>query len=544
VFRWDLCAQDPAGTPNPSRVDEHECAGIRREKSSIADSRRLASGHRGAIVSLGFTSDSALLVTGGDDQTVRVWNLADPDLASPEVLRGHDGPITAVAISPDHRWIFSGSEDHSVRQWNLGASESSGLQRAAASTPELLGIHEGGEVYAVAISFDGRFIATGAEGGGTCLWQRSQDGPSERVVLQDCSVGGKPGSRTDNPPPPPAPATRSIAISPDSRWLVSGGEGVNARIWDLTAQPFRPREIGGPIGALAISRNSHWLAMGGDGVVVHLLDLTKPPQAGQTLLRPAPAGGEAEAREPELDRAGARPAITAIAISADNHWLAAGDYFGRVYLWDLNTPGEGARQPVLYRHQGPITAMAISPDGRWLVTASKDHPMVVRWDLARVDAGGAPQDLSGHTKGGVRSMAFSSDGRWLVTGGEDKTARLWDLGSLLGNPHSVALRHGETVSVVAISSQEPRVITGSYDKTVRLWDLTAADPSANPVVLNHNEGINAIAASADGRFLVTGTSYDFKATLFMLRTEDLVQLARDIAGRDLTGSERQASSLE
>jgi len=89
----------------------------------------------------------------------------------------------------------------------------------------------------------------------------------------------------------------------------------------------------------------------------------------------------------------------------------------------------------------------------------------------------------------------------------------------------------------------PSEISGrfSYDKTVRLWNPAAVALKASTVVLPHDEGINALAASADDRFLVTGTSYDYKATLFMLQTEDLVQLARRIAGRELTDDERKES---
>jgi len=97
---------------------------------------------------------------------------------------------------------------------------------------------------------------------------------------------------------------------------------------------------------------------------------------------------------------------------------------------------------------------------------------------------------------------------------------------------------------VAISSGEPRVITASYDKTVRLWDPAASHPDKSWVVLNHDAGINAIAVSANGRYLVTGTSYDYKATLWMVQTGDLANLARAIAGRELTNDELQDAGLK
>jgi len=354
---------------------------------------------------------------------------------------------------------------------------------------------------------------------------------ADRVELPNgrCSVD----RATDGAPDGRRPETRLLAISPDGQWLVAGGEGMATRIWNLTTwPPIQPREIGGSTKALVVSQDSRWLALGGKDLVVHLLDL-KTPNAGPIKLVPTAADGA-------LEVLADNPAVLSVAISADSHWLAAGSNAGNTYLWDLNAPQAGTRH-VLFHEQVPTTALAISADSRWLVTGSLGSSSAVRWDLSRVAAGGSPTVLSGH-KEGIMSMATSTDSRWLVTGSKDHTARLWDLRSGRSDERRV-LRHEDMVSAVAISAQGSRVITGSYDKTVRLWNPTAADPSASSVVLPHHEGINALAASADDRILVTGTSYDYKATLFLLQTEDLVRLAHEIAGRKLTGDERKESSL-
>src|SRR5262249_39994751 len=61
---------------------------------------------------MGFAHGEALLVTGGEDGTVRVW---DPQTRVGKILTRHDGRLNTLAISADDRWVASGGIDHSVR---------------------------------------------------------------------------------------------------------------------------------------------------------------------------------------------------------------------------------------------------------------------------------------------------------------------------------------------------------------------------------------------------------------------------------------------
>jgi WD40 repeat protein len=80
---------------------------------------------------------------------------------------------------------------------------------------------------------------------------------------------------------------------------------------------------------------------------------------------------------------------------------------------------------ILRGHDGPVRAVAISADNRWLVTGSWDKTARL-WDLSAKDPAANPVMLRGHN-GSVKAVAISADNRWLVTGSWDKTARLWDL---------------------------------------------------------------------------------------------------------------------
>ena len=83
---------------------------------------------------------------------------------------------------------------------------------------------------------------------------------------------------------------------------------------------------------------------------------------------------------------------------------------------------------VLHGHEKPVTALAFSPDGRWLATGSKDQTVRL-WDLRAADPSANRIVLNGQ-HADVYALAFSPDGRWLAAGSLDAKARLWHIARL------------------------------------------------------------------------------------------------------------------
>ncbi len=123
---------------------------------------------------LAISADSRWLVTGGGDNTPRLWDLSAKDpAANAAVSRGHGGAVHALAISPDNRWLVTGSEDKTARLWDLSAKD-------PAANPVVLRGHDGA-VDALAISPDNRWLVTVGKDNTARLWDLSAKDPAAKA---------------------------------------------------------------------------------------------------------------------------------------------------------------------------------------------------------------------------------------------------------------------------------------------------------------------------------------------------------------------------
>ena len=177
-----------------------------------------------------------------------------------------------------------------------------------------------------------------------------------------------------------------------------------------------------------------------------------------------------------------------------------------------------------------LTSAQFSPDGQWVVTASRDNTARL-WDATNGKPIGQPMKHEGM----VNSARFSPNGQRTVTASADKTARLWDSAS--GKPVGEPMEHEDVVNSAQFSPDGQRVVTILEDKTTWLWDVTSGKPIGEPI--KHQDVVNSAHFSPDGQRMVTA-SLDKTARLWdaMIVTDKdteedvllLAELAEAMAG--------------
>src|SRR6516164_5206136 len=94
--------------------------------------------------------------------------------------------------------------------------------------------------------------------------------------------------------------------------------------------------------------------------------------------------------------------------------------------------------------------------------------LVVAIAVPYVAAAEEPMVLKEHT-GWVGAIAFSPDGKLLATASADKSVKLWEVDG--GKVKATLTGHDDYVCALAFARDGKALATGSYDKTVKLWDL-------------------------------------------------------------------------
>jgi len=118
-----------------------------------------------------------------------------------------------------------------------------------------------------------------------------------------------------------------------------------------------------------------------------------------------------------------------VAVSPDDRFVAAG-FYKVVHIWDVETR---TLIDCLRGHDSFVNSVAFTPDGKGLVSCSEDKALKY-WEfstaLSNTHETGRQfrkciQDFTGH-RGPVYSMAISHDGQWIVSGSKDCGVQFWD----------------------------------------------------------------------------------------------------------------------
>ncbi|MFF3335211.1 TIR domain-containing protein [Streptomyces sp. NPDC002888] len=299
---------------------------VRLWDPATGQGRRILRGHGRRIGTLSFNADGSLLAAGGNDGVVRLWHSVSGRRLR-ELTGQSDRLVSAVFSPAGGTQLATASSDGDLYLWNAATGE---YQREMDVETE--------HVWAEAFSADGELLATANDDDTVRLWYRAT---GAHVATVDEHYG----------------RVRSIAFRSDGAVLATGCDDRKVRIWDI---------------------HEHRITAVLDG---------------------------------HTDR------VYAVTFAPDGSWLASASWDGRAVIWKDGT--------VLHRltgHTGKLWTAAVHPLRPLLATAGDDRTVRL-WDAR---TGRETAALTGHT-GRVLAVAFSPGGSLLASGGEDGTVRLWNV---------------------------------------------------------------------------------------------------------------------
>ncbi|MBL7906178.1 MAG: caspase family protein [Bacteroidales bacterium] len=207
--------------------------------------------------------------------------------------------------------------------------------------------------------------------------------------------------------------------------------------------------------------------------------------------------------------------VTSLVINADGRFLvfssSSSDKAQNLIYWDIE---RGNRSPVHHSHDDRIVSIALSPDGNWMATGSRDKTIKI-FDTRTLNE---IYTLLGHN-GEVTSLCFSSDSKFLISGSKDRTMILWDF--MKGVDLHQYIGHSKKVNSVAFSHDSRLLASASDDKTIRIWE--ADNPEKSVSILNSVTAVTSVEFTPDGRFLGSAME-DNQFYIWKLKDNSLVDL--------------------
>ena len=398
-------------------------------------------GHQSAVWDVTIAPDNQTIASASNDETVKLWNREGKLLRT---FEGHNNVVRAVAFSPDGKILASASDDRTVKLWRLTDKESLTILKHSFDELHRVSFHPNDQKIITARGYgdltfwsqDGKYLETKKwHSGQITTFKFSPDGElivsaaGDRGVKLFTADGSNEKFLEGHTAELKQNAVVAIAFSPDSEIFALGDTAGHIEIWNrdgsllktmeghqdfVTGLSFSPKgdifasgsfdgtvklwNLDGSLKQTLVDNNN-------DDTMLWFNGVAFSPDTDQEII----VAAINQYIDPETDQG--------IEELCSKNTAAPETYYGTLKIW--NRDGKLLRTCIA--HGDWINAIAFSPDGQRIATASDDETVKI-W---KTD-GTLEKTFYGHNDI-VIGLAFSKDGKKIASASQDKTVLLWDL---------------------------------------------------------------------------------------------------------------------
>ena len=466
----------------------------------IQNGKRLSviSSHEHKAISLVLHAGGKLAVTGGQDDTVRIWS-TDQSTAQ-AVMRGHLSAVSVLALNTGGEILASGSLDGTVILWNMKEHE-------LLKSTKVIGKSS---IKSLAFHPNGRILAIGGEDGS--LQFRSI--PEMKLIT---TLSGHKNSIND------------LEFNPRGDLFVSGSEDGKVIIWDWKVKKQRSKiNFEDAVSTISIHPKLEEIVVGtaggrletwslAKGTLLHqitesgpLISSTGYDRNGSRIIS-ALEDGTVEIWENGVSLhlktfSGHERIVESLDFSSNNKFLISSSSDKSVRIWDLKT-NENVHNFDIGNHR--VQDLRFAPGSQSFATAGSDSSVII-WDAKD---GSRVRTLKFH-KGKINALSYHPQDSVLLSAGSDRKWVLWDLVS----GKSLLSHKGHTSQILAasFSPDGKRFATAGSDLFIKIWEYPQGEELGK--LKGHKKPVTTLAFSPDGKLLASG-SQDNQIFLWRLEPE-------------------------